>query len=73
MLLLALELEIESEAEDVEEQGVRWWRFAEEEEADLCKRLVILLEERVLLIEFFGEFWREFDEDEASDIVDCGE
>lgn len=64
---------MEIEAEDVEEQGVRWCRFAEEEEADLCKRLVILLEERVLLIEFLGEFWREFEDEEASDIVDWGE
>jgi len=67
------------EMEDVEGEaeafnvGVRCRMFAEEEEADLCNKLVILLEERVLLIEFFGEFWREFDVDEVSDIVDCGE
>lgn len=57
----------------VDEQGVRWRMFAEEEEADLCNKLVILLEERVLHIEFFGEFCREFDVDEASEMVDCGE
>lgn len=55
------------------ELGVRCRMFAEEEEADLCNKLVILLEERVLLIEFFGEFCREFDLDEASEMVDCGE
>lgn len=43
----------------------------EEEEADLCKRLVMLLDERVLLIEFLGLFWR--DEEEFNEIVDWGE
>ena len=42
----------------------------EEEEADLCNKLVILLEERVLLIEFLGLFCREEDD---SEIVDWGE
>ena len=45
--------------------------LAEEEEADLCNKLVILLEERVLLIEFLGLFCREVDDND--DIVDCGE
>lgn len=58
---------------EAEQEGDRCRMFAEEEEADLCNKLVILLEERVLLIEFFGEFCREFDVDEASDMVDCGE
>lgn len=43
----------------------------EEEEADLCKRLVILLDERVFDIEFFGLFC--LDDDEFNEIVDCGE
>lgn len=67
------EFKLEMEAFEVDEQGVRWRMFAEEEEADLCNKLVILLEERVLQIEFFGEFCREFDVDEASEMVDCGE
>ena len=42
----------------------------EEEEADLWNRLVILLEDRVFVIEFFGLFCRDADDRE---IVDCGE
>lgn len=42
----------------------------EEEEADLCNKLVILLVDLVLLIEFFGLFCRDDDDNE---IVDCGE
>lgn len=43
----------------------------EEEEADLCKRLVILLDERVFDIEFFGLFC--LDDEEFNEIVDWGE